>query len=93
MKTLSWRQKLLLKKIIKKKCQAFHQMGYVSVNEDDLIHYLLTYRWKHKDKMSLKDCREDIQRIKPNEFFDFQQLIAQTSPLQLHDWHDLEDLF
>ncbi|MGK0551024.1 post-transcriptional regulator [Enterococcus faecalis] len=93
MKTLSWRQKFLLKKVIKKKCQVFQQLGYSSVNEDELINYLLAYRWRHKEKMTLKARRKDIQQIEPNDFFDFQQLKAQTSTLQLNDWHDLEDLF
>ena len=78
---LSWLQQKMLNKSIKKKCQNFRELGYSSINEEDLLTYLLTYRWK------------DIQKVKPNEFFDYQQLLAQTSKNPLRDWHDIEDLF
>ncbi|MTD37508.1 hypothetical protein GIX45_02445 [Erwinia sp. CPCC 100877] len=93
MKTLSWHQKVLLKKEIKLKCLSFQQLGYSAVNEADVMNYLVAYRWKKKQPKTIKDCRKDISAIKPNEFFDYQQLVAQTSSLQLKDWHDLEDLF
>lgn len=83
----------MLKKELKAKCQAFQHLGYSSVNEAELMNYLVSYRWKKMSPKSLKACREDILHIKPNEFFDYQQLIAQTSSLKIGDWHDLEDLF
>lgn len=43
--------------------------------------------------VSLKACKEDVLAINPNDFFDYQQLIAQTSSYIINDWHDLEDLF
>ncbi|WP_271495213.1 post-transcriptional regulator [Enterococcus sp. 5H] len=90
---LSWHQKILLKKELKAKCQFFQQLGYSSVNEAELMNYLVGYRWKKNTPQSLKACREDILHIEPNEFFDYQQLKAQTSSLKINDWHDLEDLF
>lgn len=90
---LSWHQKLLLKKELKNKCQSFHQLGYTSVNEAELIDYLISYRWKKQKMDSIKACREDILHIKTNEFFDYQQLVAQTSSRTIKDWHDIEDLF
>ncbi|MEO2443400.1 post-transcriptional regulator, partial [Enterococcus faecalis] len=48
---------------------------------------------KKQTHLSVKDCRKDIQKVKPNEFFDYQQLLAQTSKNPLRDWHDIEDLF
>lgn len=90
---LSWPQKILLKKELKAKCQWFKQLGYSSIDEAALTNYLLAYRWKKNAPSSLKACRQDISSIQPNEFFDYQQLKAQTSPLTLKDWHDLEDLF
>ena len=71
----------------------FRELGYSSINEEDLLTYLLTYRWKKQARLSVKDCRKDIQKVKPNEFFDYQQLLAQTSKNPLRDWHDIEDLF
>ncbi|WP_086329125.1 post-transcriptional regulator [Enterococcus sp. 4G2_DIV0659] len=90
---LSWHQKFLLKKELKAKCQSFQQLGYSSVNENELMNYLVSYRWKKKSPSSIKACKEDILHIEPNEFFDYQQLIAQTSSLTIKDWHDLTDLF
>ncbi|EHS8008738.1 hypothetical protein SOQ27_001566 [Enterococcus faecalis] len=90
---LSWLQQKMLNKSIKKKCQNFRELGYSSINEEDLLTYLLTYRWKKQTHLSVKDCRKDIQKVKPNEFFDYQQLLAQTSKKTLRDWHDIEDLF
>lgn len=92
-KKLSWHQKLLLKKEIKMKCQSFHQLGYSSVDEAALLNYLLSYRWKHQGKQSIKAYKEDILLVQPNEFFDYQQLVAQTTKMQFNDWHDIEDLF
>ncbi|OJG54400.1 hypothetical protein RV06_GL002743 [Enterococcus haemoperoxidus] len=57
------------------------------------MNYLVSYRWKKNAPSSIKACREDILHIEPNEFFDYQQLIAQTSSLTIKDWHDLTDLF
>ncbi|MBO0423721.1 hypothetical protein JZO84_12625 [Enterococcus plantarum] len=90
---LSWHQKFLLKKELKIKCRSFQQLGYSSVNETELMNYLVSYRWKKNAPSSIKACREDILHIEPNEFFDYQQLIAQTSSLTIKDWHDLTDLF
>lgn len=90
---LSWLQQKMLNKSIKKKCQNFRELGHSSINEEDLLTYLLTYRWKKQTHLSVKDCRKDIQKVKPNEFFDYQQLLAQTSKNPLRDWHDIEDLF
>lgn len=45
---LSWLQQKMLNKSIKKKCQNFRELGYSSINEEDLLTYLLTYRWKKK---------------------------------------------
>ncbi|MGC6767303.1 post-transcriptional regulator [Enterococcus sp. LJL128] len=92
MKKLSWHQKMLLSKEIKTKCRSFHEDGYTSVNEQELLNYLLSYRWKSKPKLSIKECKNDILHIQPNDFFDYQQLIAQTSPFRFNDWHDIEDL-
>lgn len=58
----------MLNKSIKKKCQNFRELGYSSINEEDLLTYLLTYRWKKQARLSVKDCRKDIQKVKPNEF-------------------------
>lgn len=41
---LSWLQQKMLNKSIKKKCQNFRELGYSSINEEDLLTYLLTYR-------------------------------------------------
>ncbi|WP_086279781.1 MULTISPECIES: post-transcriptional regulator [Enterococcus] len=90
---LSWHQKFLLKKELKIKCHTFQQLGYSSVNETELMNYLVSYRWKKQAPPSIKACREDILHIEPNEFFDYQQLIAQTSSLTIKDWQDLTDLF
>ncbi|ALS02960.1 hypothetical protein ATZ33_16705 [Enterococcus silesiacus] len=90
---LSWHQKFLLKRELKITCRSFQQLGYSSVNETELMNYLVSYRWKKKAPSSIKACREDILHIEPNEFFDYQQLIAQTSNLTIKDWHDLTDLF
>lgn len=75
------------------KCHYFHQLGYDSVREDELMNYLVSYRWKKQMPVSLKACKEDISAINPNDFFDYQQLVAQTSSYAIKDWHDLEDLF
>lgn len=90
---LSWHQRILLKKELKKKCQSFHQQGYPSVNEAELMEYLICYRWKKQEMDSIKACREDILHIEINEFFDYQQLVAQTSTQKIKNWHDVEDLF
>ena len=90
---LSWHQKLLLKKEIKNKCFDFEQQGYLSIDEEVFLNYLLSYRWKNKSKLSIKKCREDIFQVKSNDFFDYQQLLAQTKYVKIKDWHDLEDLF
>lgn len=90
---LPWHQKLLLKKEIKEKCVNFKEQGYLSVDEAELLNYLVSYRWKNQQRLSIKKCREDIFHVKPNEFFDYQQILAQTSSETIKDWHDLEDLF
>ncbi|MHC5227210.1 post-transcriptional regulator [Enterococcus sp. LJL99] len=82
-----------MKKDIKEKCSNFKQQGYLAVDEAELLNYLLSYRWKKKPKLSIKECREDILHIKSNDFFDYQQLLAQTKYVKINDWHDLEDLF
>ncbi|WP_086350094.1 post-transcriptional regulator [Candidatus Enterococcus clewellii] len=89
---LSWHQKVLLSKEIKQKCRSFQDNGYRGVNETELLNYLLLYRWKNQQRLSIKECKRDILHIKPNEFFDYQQLVAQTSPFQWNDWKDIEDL-
>nr|WP_276205074.1 post-transcriptional regulator [Enterococcus quebecensis] len=83
----------MLKKELKIKCHSFRQLGYSSVNETELMNYLVSYRWKKNAPSSVKACREDILHIEPNDFFDYQQLIAQTSNLKISDWQDLKDLF
>lgn len=82
-----------MKKELKAKCQWFEQLGYSAVNEAELVNYLVAYRWKRHIPSSVKACRQDILSIQPNDFFDYQQLKAQTSSLTIKDWHDLEDLF
>ncbi|MBO0470644.1 hypothetical protein JZO66_08805 [Enterococcus sp. DIV0242_7C1] len=93
MEKLSWRQRFLVKKELKTTCQSFRELGYSSVDEKELMHYLVSYRWKKSAPASIQACREDILHIKPNEFFDYQQLIAQTSKMTINDWQDLKDLF
>ena len=92
MKKLSWHQRVLLSKEVKMKCRSFHEDGYAAVEEADLFQYLLSYRWKNKQKLSIKECKNDILHVQPNDFFDYQQLIAQTSPFRLNDWTDIKDL-
>lgn len=89
---LSWHQKVLLSKEIKMKCRSFQENGYQGVNESELLDYLLLYRWKNRQRLSIKECKRDILHIEPNDFFDYQQLVAQTSPFQLNDWTDIKDL-
>nr|WP_269091995.1 post-transcriptional regulator [Enterococcus sp. BWR-S5] len=89
---LSWHQKVLLSKEIKMKCRSFQENGYQGVNENELLDYLLLYRWKNRQRLSIKECKRDILHIEPNDFFDYQQLVAQTSPFQLNDWTDIKDL-
>nr|WP_245186948.1 post-transcriptional regulator [Enterococcus larvae] len=89
---LSWHQKVLLSKEIKLKCRSFQENGYQGVSETELLDYLLLYRWKNRQRLSIKECKSDILHIEPNDFFDYQQLVAQTSPFQLRDWTDIKDL-
>ncbi len=90
---LSWLQQKMLNKSIKKKCQNFRELGYSSINEEDLLTYLLTYRWKKQTHLSVKDCRKDIQKVKPNEFLTINNYWHRHQKNPLRDWHDIEDLF
>nr|WP_236671734.1 post-transcriptional regulator [Enterococcus sp. BWB1-3] len=81
-----------MSKEIKMKCRSFHEDGYNAVDEAQLLNYLIAYRWKDKAKLSIKECKSDILHIQPNDFFDYQQLMAQTSPFRFNDWKDIQDL-
>lgn len=84
---------MLVKKELKLKCQFFQGLGYKSVNERELLNYVTEYRWKKKPPKSIVACRQDILSITPNEFFDYQQLKAQTSQFKINDPKNLNDLF
>ncbi|WP_041363472.1 post-transcriptional regulator [Melissococcus plutonius] len=91
-KRMTWLQRLYLKRELREKCQSFHRLGYVAVDEKELWNYLATYRWKHHPISSLKARKEDISQIKPNDFFDYEQLIAQTTNFSFQNRQDIEDL-
>ncbi|QQV79523.1 hypothetical protein JG559_08925 [Enterococcus faecalis] len=60
----------------------FRELGYSSINEEDLLTYLLTYRWKKSKPVYLsKTVAKTFRRLSRMNFFDYQQLLAQTSKI------------
>ena len=58
----------MLNKSIKKKCQNFRELGYSSINEEDLLTYLLTYRWKKQTHLSVKTVAKTFIRLSRMNF-------------------------
>ena len=65
---LSWLQQKMLNKSIKKKCQNFRELGYSSINEEDLLTYLLTYRWKKQTHYLSKTVAKTFRRLSRMNF-------------------------
>lgn len=90
---VAWYHKRRLAKAIKAKCHFFHQQGYQTVTEKDLHDYFVAYRWKKQANFSFQMYCEDIARTSINDFFDYQQWLAQTSRFDLESWQQIKDLF
>ena len=59
---LSWLQQKCSIKVLKE-VPNFRELGYSSINEEDLLTYLLTYRWKNKPIYLSKTVAKTFRRL------------------------------
>lgn len=93
MKKQSLIDKLYLQREIQHKLNEFQALGYHGITAEDLWCYLYDYRWHKHPVAKLAQKRAEVKELKPNDFFDYQNLLIQTSKERLDDWRDLSDFF
>lgn len=65
---LSWLQQKMLNKSIKKKCQNFRELGYSSINEEDLLTYYSPIVGKNKPIYLSKTVVKTFRRLSQMNF-------------------------
>ena len=71
----------------------FNELGYSTIETEDLAHYFADYRWKKKTPENLFEQIFQINQLSINEYFDFESLEAQTNKeISLEDIN-LSELF
>ena len=71
----------------------FNELGYSTIETEDLAHYFADYRWKKKNPENLFEQIFQINQLSINEYFDFESLEAQTNKeISLEDIN-LSELF
>ena len=71
----------------------FNDLGYTTIESDDLAHYFADYRWKKSVPDNLFERIFQINQLSINEYFDFESLEAQTNKEISLDDINLSELF
>ncbi|MGX6962120.1 post-transcriptional regulator [Vagococcus xieshaowenii] len=80
-----------LNKAVKQKLKEFHRAGYLNVIDTEIWDYAVERMWK-KQSPSFKECKQDIEAITINDFFDYQQVKVQIQSAKFFDFSDIQDL-
>ncbi|MGM0125417.1 hypothetical protein IGI37_002816 [Enterococcus sp. AZ194] len=87
-------ERFIINQAYKTKIKEFHSTGYQAIGLEELKKYCSDYRWQKKKNLpTVKEKRMDILSIRPNEFFDYQQLKIQTTTQKFQELEDFSDLF
>ena len=71
----------------------FNDLGYTTIESEDLAHYFADYRWKKSVPNNLFERIFQINQLSINEYFDFESLEAQTNKEISLDDINLSELF
>ena len=88
MTKISRTKRWLLKSVVKDWLNNLASNGYQGVTENDVWEYLCEYRWKKNYPETIALIKEDIEKMTPNEFFDYQQMKA----MMTNDCQNIDDL-
>ena len=75
------------------KVDEFNDLGYTTIESEDLAHYFADYRWKKSVPDNLFERIFQINQLSINEYFDFESLVAQTNKEISLDDINLSELF
>ena len=75
------------------KVSEFNDLGYTTIETEDLAHYLADYRWKQNLPENLFEQIFQINQLNINEYFDFESLEAQTNKEITLEDINLSELF
>ncbi|KAF1300998.1 MULTISPECIES: post-transcriptional regulator [Enterococcus] len=75
----------------KQKLREFAAAGYSSVTKEELLLFCQNYLWKKKQAVTFPQKKQLLLATTPNDFFDYQQIQAQTR--QQSSLDDFSDLF
>ncbi|MFW7432111.1 post-transcriptional regulator [Vagococcus carniphilus] len=88
MTKISRTKRWLLKSVVKDWLNKLASNGYQGVTENDVWEYLCEYRWKKSSPETIALIKEDIEKMTPNEFYDYQQMKA----MMTNDCQNIDDL-
>ena len=71
----------------------FNDLGYTTIESEDLAHYFADYRWKKSVPDNLFERIFQINQLSINKYFDFESLEAQTNKEISLDDINLSELF
>ena len=71
----------------------FNDLGYTTIESEDLAHYFADYRWKKSVPDNLFERIFQINQLSINEYFDVESLEAQTNKEISLDDINLSELF
>ena len=71
----------------------FNELGYSTIETEDLAHYFADYCWKKKIPENLFEQIFQINQLSINEYFDFESLEAQTNKEITLEDINLSELF
>ena len=71
----------------------FNDLGYTTIESEDLAHYFADYRWKKSVPDNLFERIFQINQLSINDYFDVESLVAQTNKEISLDDINLSELF
>lgn len=77
---------------LESKAKDFYRQGYANVSSHDLWEYLTSYRWKKGTPSRYYEIVNDIMKITPNQYFNYESLKAQVYDVKTIDQYDLSNL-
>ncbi|WP_164709446.1 post-transcriptional regulator [Enterococcus mediterraneensis] len=86
-------EKIYLYHAFYQKLKQFKKAGYQTVTKAELMAYCQNYLWRRKNAETLKQQKQTLSKITPNDFFDYQQLQIQTKQQSFAELDDFSDLF
>ncbi|MGO3731837.1 MAG: post-transcriptional regulator [Vagococcus sp.] len=85
-KKLSKGKRWLLRNVTRQQANSLSQLGYPAITEEDIMDYLVLFRWKQVMPDTLEKMKHDVMCVTVNDYYDYQQWRALTSK----EFHDLD---